>query len=52
MVDFEKFHNLAKKYYKVSYIGRGFVGKISLKKTFEIVKFGLKKNKNFLIKKI
>ena len=50
--DFEKFHNLAKKYYKVGYIGRGFVGKISLRKTFEIVKLGIKKNKNFLIKKI
>lgn len=51
MVDFTKFHLAAKKYYKVSNIGRGFIGKISLKKTFEIVSSGLKKNKNFLIKK-
>ncbi len=51
MVDFTKFHLAAKKYYKVSNIGRGFIGKISLKKTFQIVSSGLKKNKNFLIKK-
>ena len=42
----------ANKYYKVSNIGRGFVGKISLEKTYQIVKSGIKKNKNFLIKKI
>ena len=51
MVDFTKFHLAAKKYYKVSNIGRGFIGKILLKKTFQIVSSGLKKNKNFLIKK-
>ncbi len=51
-VDFSRFHNEANKYYKVSNIGRGFVGKISLEKTFQIVKSGIKKNKNFLIKKI
>lgn len=51
-VDFEKFHNIAKKYYRVCNIGRGFVGKISLNKSFEIVESGIKKNNNFLIKKI
>lgn len=51
-VDFSKFHKAACNHYKVSNIGRGFVGKISLKKTFQIVKSGIKKNKNFLIKKI
>jgi aminoglycoside 3-N-acetyltransferase len=51
-VDFSKFHKAAYKYYKVSNIGRGFVGKISLRKTFQVVKSGIKKNKNFLIKKI
>ena len=50
--DLAKFHDLAKKYYKVCNIGRGFVGIISLKKTFQVVQLGLKKNKHFLIKKM
>jgi aminoglycoside 3-N-acetyltransferase len=52
IADFTKFNLASNKYYKTSNIGRGFVGKISLEKTFEIVKKGLKKDKNFLIKKI
>jgi aminoglycoside 3-N-acetyltransferase len=49
--DFKNFNLFASKYYNVSNIGRGFVGRISLKKTFQIVENGLKKNKNFLIKR-
>ena len=51
-VNFEKFHNIAKKYYKTCNIGRGFVGKISLERSFEIIKSQIKKNNNFLIKRI
>ena len=49
---FSNFCRRAEKYYTTSKIGRGFVGKISLTDTFSIVKFGLKKNKKFLTKKI
>ena len=50
--DFKNFNLSARKYYKVSNIGRGFIGSISLKNKFQIIEKSLKKNKSFLIKKI
>ena len=50
--DFTKFHYKAKKYFKICKIGRGTVGQISLKNTFKVITENLKKDQNFLIKKI